>query len=391
MPTSPERRARAREWVVWGGALLLLALTVGEVVSGRAAPVAKVLVLVTAAAFIGSGAVLLARRPENPVSWLLALPPLYFAGDAVGDVGVALLDGRPELWVRWAEQALFAPTMFTVAALLPVLFPTGRAPTPRWRWVVVAGTVGAIGLSIGNAMAPDLLSAVDGGLENPAAVLPDGVADVLLGVGLAAFLAGFLGGVVAMVVRTRRASGIERQQLRWVARAGVGALVAWGAAGILESRGVSFSGEVFVAGLALLPVATAVAVLRYRLYDLDRVVSRTITWASVSGVLGVVYVVVVVGVQGLLGGREVPDVVVAGSTLLVAGLVRPVHGRLQVVVDRRFNRARVTAQRVVDDFTAHLRDQVDPVTVELALRRAVVGAVAPASAWVWTAGGEGTG
>lgn len=380
-------RAGTWERLVWGVAVVLLGLTVGEVATGTAVPVAKVLVLLTTVAFVGSAAALLAHRPDNPISWLLALPPLFFAGGAIGDLGVALVDGPAEVWVRWGQQALFAPTMFTVAALLPVLFPTGRPPTRRWRWVVVVGIVGASGLTVGNAVSPDLLSHVGAGVENPA-VLPAPVPGLLLGVGVAGFLVAFLGGVVAASVRARRATGIERQQLRWVARAGLGALVAWGVAVILESRGAPVSGELFVAGLALLPVAVAVAVLRYRLYDLDRVVSRTLTWTAVSGVLGLVYVGVVVGAQGLLGGREVPDLVVAATTLVVAGLVRPLHARLQVVVDRRFNRARVTADRVVAEFGLRLRDEVDHAAVVRSLRTAVGTAVAPASVWLWSPSGS---
>lgn len=384
MAREPGRVRRSREWLVWTIAVLALATTAVEVAGSSAGTVSRVLVLVAATAFIGSGAVLVSHRPDNPVSWLLALPPLYFAGDGVGDVGVAVLEGSAEAWVRWAEQSLFAPTMFTVAALLPVLFPTGRPPTPRWRWVVGVGALGAAGLAVGNAIAPDLLSEVESGLANPAAVAPEGVATAVLTGGLVCFVVAFLGGVASLVVRAHRATGVERQQIRWVARAGVGALLGWVLAGTLESRDVRFSGELFVLGLALLPVAVAVAVLRYRLYDLDRLVSRTLAWAGVSGILAVAYVAVVLAAQGLLGTRELPDAVVAGSTLLAAATVRPLHSRVQRLVDRRFNRSRVGAAAAVDGFGQRLRDEVDLDSIAHELRGVVATTLAPRVVTVWT-------
>lgn len=399
MPTaSPDRRVRTREWVSWSLAASTLVLVAIQLVATSAAPTAsRLAALCMATVFAGAGAALMTHQPENPVSWLVVLPAVYFAGGAAADLASVQLTGPAHLWALWVGQALFAATVFPLAALLPLLFPTGRPPSPRWRWAVPVGVLGVVLLTIGNATSPTLLhdlgvTGVTADARNPAAVVPVLVSEVALAVGLALFVVAFVTGVAAAVARSRRAEGIERQQLRWFARAGGGALVGWVGAIALEELGrQELSGLAFGAGLSLMPLGITVAVLRYRLYDLDRVVSRTLTWASVSGVLAVVYVGIVVGAQGVLGGREVPDVVVAGSTLLVAGLVRPLHGHLQVVVDRRFNRARVAAEQVVGDFALRLRDEVDHAAVEGALRGAVVGAVAPASAWVWTPPRDDTG
>lgn len=383
------RTARRREWVLWPAAAIIIAVVLLHTATGTAPVLGRALGLLFAVVFTLAGTTLLVHRPGNAVSWLVALPSLYFLGEALGALIAPRVSGATLPWVVWAQQVLFAPTVFPVAALLPLLFPTGRPAGRRWRWPVGLGVVGVVLLTVGNGLAPDLLH--DLGMDrlparaaNPVAALPEAVTGGLLALGAIAFVVAFVAGVASLVVRTRRASGVERQQLRWFSRAASVSLATWVAAITLEAFGrQDLGGLLFGSGLSLLPAAVAVAILRYRLYDLDRLVSRTIAWSVVSGVLVLVYLSLVLVSQRLVGDRDVPDLVIASSTLLVAALIRPVHRRAQVLVDRRFNRSRLVSEQVVADFAMRLRDEVDRAAVQHALHDAVASSVAPASVRVW--------
>lgn len=379
---------------MWPLAALALAVVVAGAVTGTGPLFDRVTSVAFGLAFIVSGALLVVHRPDNPVSWLVTLPVLYFVGDVVADAVREVVGEGARLWVLWAEQALFAPTVFPVAALLPLLFPTGRPPTPRWRWAVPTGVAAVTLLTIGNATAPDLLldlglDGVPADLANPAAVLPVPVAGLALTLGSTAFVTAFLTGVAAIVVRARRASGVERQQLRWFARAAALALTGWLLAVVLEGLGhQDLGGPAFGTGLSLLPVAVAVAILRFRLYDLDRVVSRTITYALVTAVLVSVYAGMVVAAQRVVGrGGEVSDVAIAASTLTAAALFRPVLSRLRALVDHRFNRTGEQARRSAAEFGQRVRDEVDLHSLTHDLQQAVTKALQPTHVAVWTSAG----
>jgi hypothetical protein len=194
-------------------------------------------------------------------------------------------------------------------------------------------------------------------------------------------VAGLVVGAGSLVARFRRARGVERQQLRWLALAaaltGAGAVVGVGMA--MGATAVPlFAGGVC---LALLPLATGAAILRYRLYDLDRIVSRTVAYGLLTVLLGLGYAVVVLGLGRLL--PEGSSLVVAAATLAVAAVFQPLRRRIQQAVDRRFNRRRHDAGRIIEAFGARLRDQVDLDTLTAEVLAVVDQTMAPTRASLW--------
>ena len=195
---------------------------------------------------------------------------------------------------------------------------------------------------------------------------------------------------ISLLVRFRRATGVERQQLRWLTAAlafVVTAVVSGFVLGSIMPAADGRSGGRVARrdrGISPVPIAIGIAVLRYRLYEIDRIVSRTIGWVVVTAILAAVFGVVVVGLQVVLEPvTESNTLAVAASTLVAAALFQPLRGRVQRAVDRRFNRARVDAQRAIDAFGAHLRDDVDLIALHGRLLAATDATVQPNGAGLW--------
>jgi hypothetical protein len=299
------------------------------------------------------------------VGWLLLALGLCLAtsGAAAGYVPYGLVV-RPGALPADDLVARLYPTV-TAAALAALGFvllltPTGSPPSPRWRWwawgsagattvVLVAATIAP------GSLDPDAL--VAGGPQEFRAF--GGALRVANQAAQAVAILTILAGTASLVVRFRRARGIERQQLRWVALAAGLTGMAMGAVAVLVAAGeVNLAGWAAVLCLILLPLATGAAILRYRLYDLDRIISRTVAYGLLTLLLGGGYAGVVLGLGQLLGRRS-PSLVVAGATLAVAGVFQPARRRVQAVVDRRFDRRRYDAARTIEVFSARLRQQVD--------------------------------
>jgi hypothetical protein len=335
------------------------------------------------------GWLLARRRPDNVIGWCFALGGLVWAA--------GLLVGA---WVELAMRGHVAITGFVLVLAtqnffgwilsmplslqLPLLFlPDGRLLSRRWRpavWVVVAGViVGTLGFST----LPGVIEGTDPALHlvNPLGLtglepLPQAMA--LTGAGM--LLLGMAAGIVSVVLRFRRASGVERQQLRWVAFGGCCVLLAPITA---LTPGVpdwisNVGGNI---GILATPVCVAVAVLRYRLYDLGRLVSRTVSYAVITALLLGVYLLLVTGLARLLPDGS--SLAVAGSTLTAAALFQPLRRRVQGVVDRRFNRSRYDADRTVEAFTRTLRNEVDLDAVRSDLVVAVQDTLQPTTARLW--------
>lgn len=326
-----------------------------------------VVMLVSAATV---GAVLIARRPRHPVGWIMmllgALVVVMGIGDAYGRYGLV---ARPGAVPGSAHVVVLTDTFWAWTACVSfilLLTPTGSLPTPRWRWWArVAAAAPFVGyLSV--------LGAEELWYETYTVVNPFYVPALapLQALGLplvGATLLGLAAGGASLVVRFRRAEGVERQQLRWVAAAGSLAVVAVPTAlvGIGLGNGL-IVGLGVVGYAAVLCLAIGAAILRYRLYDLDRIVSRTVTYGLLSLLLAGAYAGMVLTLGRLVDLRG-SDLVVALATLAVAALFRPAHRRIQVLVDRRFNRRRYDAIRIVEAFSARLRDEIDldPLADEL--------------------------
>jgi hypothetical protein len=190
-------------------------------------------------------------------------------------------------------------------------------------------------------------------------------------------------------VRFRRSRGVERQQFKWFTFAG-SVFASYLILGDLFEEIGSFGGDlVWGASIALLPITAGIAILRYRLYDIDRIINRTLVYAGLSAVLAGVYALCVVVLPRTVGANRGSDVVVAGSTLLVAALFQPLRRRIQGFIDRRFYRSRYDAAQTAASFGARLRDEVQLDEVSTDLLGVVRGTLQPAHASLWLRKGQG--
>jgi hypothetical protein len=324
------------------------------------------------------GALLASRRPRHPVGWLLLGLglPVALSGVATGYANYGLMARPGSLPAAdWAALYHGVSILAALAALqfALLLTPTGSLPSPRWRWWAwVAG--GAALLALGTS----LLLPFDPPYQatpNPLAV--PALAGLLRPLNTVSWAATALGLPVAagsLVLRFRRARGAERQQLRWlVVAAALAATLLAGTALALVTGVLGATGDEVLLGwvsavvLGLMPLATGAAILRYRLYDLDRILSRTLAYGLLTVLLGLGYAAVVLGLGRLL--PEGSSLVVAAATLAMAALFQPLRRRIQGTVDRRFNRRRYDAARLIEGFSARLREQVDldALTAELVM------------------------
>jgi hypothetical protein len=263
-----------------------------------------------------------------------------------------------------------------------LLTPTGSLPSPRWRWWARLAAAAPVVMVLGPIVQPDPLAPDYHG--NPLAV--PALARVLAVpavAGAAVVMVSVLVGAGSLVVRFRRARGTERQQLRWLAYAAALAagllLVALVAAFLLANDNLVFMS--LALGMALLPLATGAAILRYRLYDIDRIVSRTVAYGLLTVLLGGGYAGVVLGLGQLLGRQS--SLAVAGATLAVAAVFQPTRRHIQALVDRRFNRRRYDAARTIAAFSARLRQQVDLDSLTAELLAVVDQTIQPSQASLW--------
>ncbi len=323
--------------------------------------VGPVLALVSAATV---GAVLATRRPHHPVGWLLLILGLALnAGGVAAAYAAYGLVARPGALPAAGVVARYSPALILTAlpalSFILLLTPTGSLPSPRWRWWAWATVAAPVALLVAVAVARGSLDPRYQAESNPLDFRGvDGALLVVNQLTLGVTLLALMVAAGSLVVRFRRARGVERQQLRWVAWAA--ALVALAAVAALASAALGLPDMLdWAAGacVALLPLATGAAILRYRLYDLDRIISRTLAYGLLTVLLGGGYAGVVLGLGQLLG-RDSP-LVVAGATLAVAAAFQPARRRIQAVADRRFDRRRYDAARTIAAFSARLRQQVD--------------------------------
>ena len=340
--------------------------------------------------FATIGLVLTLRRPGSPIGWLYAAAALVWTFYIPWDPWVDQLQrsGRP-LPVVARLAALTGDTFWsfglTLAVTLPLLLlPDGRLRSRRWRVVAVAAVAGSTVDVVGWTLSPTPLSQT---LKPAAKPFPlHGVAGTIATMvswaGEVVVFVCILAAAVCVVLRFRASRGTERQQLRWVA---AGAIVA--AAGpvvLLPLEALVFDVVPNAFAVPLLfapPLAIAVAVLRYRLWDLDRLVSRTVTYALVTALLVVPYLLILPATSQLASGSG--SLAVAAATLAVAALFQPLRRRVQQLVDRRFNRRRYDAARTVEGFAARLRDQVDLDALHGELLAVVDQTMQPARASLW--------
>ena len=398
------RAGTVRSWPAWTVLALSIGLWAASVGLGRAhgplagVPVFDVVDVVIYTAFLAwtvVGAVIISRRPSNRIGWLLCAAGLLIllGAFALHYALATLLGGWPAL--PGGRAAAWLAPWTTVLGLslwfwLILLFPDGHLPSPRWRWVAwcygLLALPGIVGLALlpgpqpggffelGPIPNPLGWEAV-GEVLRPVNAIAQVVATALLGVA-----------VVSMVLRLRRASGVQRQQLKWLAYAAA-LLASYYLLAFLYTRGTIRSVPPLIdtavsgLGLVVVPAAIGVAVLRYRLYDIDRLINRTLVYGLLTLLLGGGYAAVAL-VLGQLAGQD-SSLAVAGATLAVAALFQPARRRIQQVVDRRFNRRRYDAAKTIEAFSARLRDEVDLDTLTGELLAVAAQTVEPTKASLW--------
>jgi hypothetical protein len=370
-------------------AAFVILLVTGESGQGGLFPVLATITFSVVGALVAAG------RPRNPIGWLLltigltaalGLPAfaLYewdkdHAGTFTGGALNALLNGT--LWLLWIG--------FLIPRVL-LLFPDGRLPSARWRIVSIAQFMALAGLVLSRFRPGPIPDYEE--YDNPLGIgALSGVFDVAQHLGvvaLALLLFILIAPLIAVIVRFRRSRGVERLQMKWFTWAVAVTAVLWIGGSLLPSeRARAIVEPVAILSMCLAPVTIGIAVLRYRLYEIDRLVSRTLVYGALTVVLGGAYVGLVLTGQALFasfaGGS---NLAIAASTLIVAALFLPVRSRVQRFVDRRFYRRRYDAQRTLEGFGARLREQIDLGTLERDLRGVVTETMQPAHASVWLRG-----
>jgi hypothetical protein len=331
------------------------------------------------------GAVVASRRPRHPVGWLLLALGLSLTAAGVTlaftNYGVAHAAPAAGLVARYVPATIVTAMACNGLALL--VTPTGRLPSPRWRWwagIIAATPIVLLGVVTLSPRPGDrLIEAVDSPLDLRTL---DGGLRIAYQAAFAVIILAFVGAAGSLVGRFRRARGVERQQLRWVALATV--LVAMLAVVNLAALALgAYALAPLVGGLnpPILAAGIGAAILRYRLYDLDRIISRTLAYGLLTLLLGGGYALVVLGLSQLLG-RDSP-LVVAAATLAVAAVFQPARRRVQALVDRRFNRRRHDTALTVAAFSARLHQEIDLDTLTGELLAVVEQTMQPTKTSLW--------
>ena len=377
----------------WGGLVLavvtmIAALLVWAVDANEPLTPDVVLYLVAFLAFAAVGALIVNRHPKNVIG-LLALATgvagsIVGLFDSVGRLKDPVIGQEWAAWIAtWGFPATLAP-----ALLMILLFPTGRLASPRWRIAAASVVIGALTVSIGNAFTPRMVDFP--GVRNPVGIdWFQGSALESGGIGWFPLLAGAVVAALGLVPRLRRAHGVERQQLKWITYAAALQGIGWVLVALdLRDTAGELAVAVVLGTLLLIPIAAGIAILRYRLYDIDVVIRRTVVYGVVVATLGALYATLVLAMQsifsGMTGGDTIPVVL---STLAIAVMFGPVRGRIRELVDRRFYRSRYDQQHLVEWLGTQLRDEVELDSVSRSLTSVAGQAVRPASIGLWLRGG----
>ncbi len=353
-------------------------------------------------AFAVVGALLVVRRPTNAIGWILAatglMVPIFNAGGAYATYVMATR-GRPDalaVFGAWAANCYWFLMLALALIYLPMLFPDGRLLSRRWLPVAVLGGIGTLGIVLLRALVDTIpVQEVSGhGIANPIGIegldkpgeLP------IFGVGEGFFLVAAAGAVASVVVRFRRSRGVERQQMKlfaYVIVVLIGGSVLAGT--ISDVTGVGWLGEssfvVSVIGLMCLPIAVGIAILRYKLYEIDILINRTLVYGPLTATLALVYFGGVATTQlvfrALTGQQQQPQLAIVISTLVIAALFNPLRRRIQAFIDRRFYRNKYDARKTLEAFSTRLRDETDLDALNDELVGVVRETIQPAHVSLW--------
>jgi hypothetical protein len=370
---------RAVRFLSWMALPVTVVLTLGGIylsvlnrdVPGAAGIVVYAILDLVLLGFVALGILVVHRRPGNPVGWIIAsVGVTAVASGFLEGYGVYALFTEPGRFsggetTAWLSTLIFIPVLFAAPAMLFLLFPNGNLPGRRWRvvfWLVILTTCSTMA---GAGLNPVLNDAPFKGVANPLGVDPPrALFQTLSNIGWPGMTASFLVAAFAMILRLRRSRGVERQQLKWIAAAAV-VLPLASAAGVFSYYlGYETVGSL-LATFSFVPIlfAAGYAVLRYRLYDIDIIINRTLVYGVLTISLILVYVGGVAGTQTafrfLTGQDQQPQLAVVASTLAIAALFNPLRRRVQGLVDRHFYRRKYDAAKTLEQFSSKLRDETD--------------------------------
>ena len=394
--STPERQQpkgpwRAIAWSVWGLSLIFTALGVVFLALSYSTPIGvrwgpRGYAAAFAVAYSTVGALIVARHPRNVIGWIFCHIGLFNGIQTfVEEYAVyALLTSPGSVpagdWVAWVQ------TWFWVLAAMPILllaflFPDGRLLSPRWQPALWLSGFSIALLFFGAAFGPGPLQSFND-LMNPYALGGDsGIVPFIYDAAFLLLVVTFLTGAASMLVRFRRSRGEERQQLKWFTYAAV--LIAIVVAVFRDEPTVG--ALIGVVAMLALPVATAIAILRYRLYDIDLLIRKTLVYSALTGLLALTYFGSVVILQSLftaVTGQQ-SAVAIVLSTLAIAALFNPVRRRVQDAIDRRFYRKKYDAAKVIAEFAGTCRDETDLDRLTARLVEVVEETMQPESVGLW--------
>lgn len=352
-------------------------------------PVATV-IIVASVVMSAFGCFLASRRPHNAIGWLFAVIPCGFwikgMTDAITyyahfDRHGAVPGGVVAAWMSSWD---FIPAVGALGSFVLLLFPDGHLPSRRWRpaaWFAGAAIVVVV---LATAFVPGPLTSFTSitnpfRAPGPIASLPNSARAIVLLLPIS-----FLVAVASLVARVRAGTPILRQQVKWVGYAGVLFALGFASTSVI---GFHVGGAIAVFGpVCALPVASVIAILRYRLYDIDRLISRTLTYTLVTALVAGVYVLVVLVPTASFGQGRTPSWLIAVGTIVAAAAFRPIRRRVQNAIDRRFNRARYDASGAIEAFAARLRNETDINELTTELEALVRQTMEPAHVSLWLHG-----
>jgi hypothetical protein len=362
--------------------------------------VAGVMLGVGFGAFAVVGALLVVRRPTNAIGWILAaiglMVSIFNAGGGYATY-VTATRGRPDalaVFGTWAANCYWFLMLALALIYLPMLFPDGRLLSRRWLLIAVLAGIATLGIVLPKALVETLpVNEVPGrGIANPTGIEGLGEDLPLFGAIEGLFLVAAAGAVASVVVRFRRSRGVERQQMKlfvYVIVVLIGGSLLAGT--ISDVTGVRWLGRITfvlsIMGLMCLPIAVGIAILRYRLYEIDIIINRTLVYGPLTATLALVYFGGVATTQTILrafiGQQQQPQLAIVFSTLVIAALFNPLRRRIQSFINRRFYRGKYDARKTLDAFSASLRDETDLDALNDELVEVIQETLHPAHVSLW--------
>jgi hypothetical protein len=399
-----ELKGKWLAWSMWAASMMLFVaemVLTGLYMSGPStdssgSPAADLLIILVLLCTVTVGALVASRQPSNSIGWIFCVVGLTWnLGSFAGSYATVALSTSPAplpggALMAWVDNWTLGPSLYSVLILLFLLFPTGKPLTPRWRSLVWVTVATGVLLLLADMFSPGPFIRDFTQVENPLGVpILEGSREFIENPVLLCQIALLILSVISLVLRFRRSKGDERQQIKWFALGGVFVGAVFAVAPLLWSTpglGDLLWPILFALALASIPLTVGIAILKYRLYDIDIIIRRTLIYGALTSVLALLYFGSVIALETLLRpltGQGHNDLVVVASTLLIAALFTPLRTRIQRFIDRRFYRRKYDVARTLEAFSTALRDEVDLDALAGRLVEVVDETMQPAHVSVW--------